>query len=109
MSTIDFAAVSSDRRTNDSNMIKSSSTQKRAVDWVKMMCFTCVYAGFLSEFFKKNPTLKFRVLDDITADVKGEKTHLIHILILLKGTLGSKNGPFSKRVEEANQSHVWLL
>lgn len=72
MSTIDFAAASSGRRTNDSNMIKSASTQKGAVERVKMACFTCVYAGFLSDFFFY-PTLKFRVLDDITADVKGGK------------------------------------
>lgn len=31
VSTIDFAAVSCDRRTNDSNLIKSASTQKHAV------------------------------------------------------------------------------
>lgn len=39
-----------------------------------MVCFTCVYAGFLSEFiYILNPTLKFRILDDITADVMGGK------------------------------------
>lgn len=67
MSTIDFAAVSSDRRTNDSNLIKSASTQNYAVNSLDLVFHLRWDVVVLH---------KLTVLGDIGVDVEGKTVHI---------------------------------
>lgn len=72
MSTIDFAAVSCDRRTNDSNLIKSALTQKHAAKSLDAVFHLRWDASGFILFFHK-----LIVLGDIGVDVEGKTFHII--------------------------------